>query len=257
MELIDTHCHLDTDAFCNDRPEVLDRCREQGINTIVVPAIIRQDWLQLLMLCETQKGLYPALGLHPMFLPDHTDLHLKELDEWLEKHRDTVVAVGEIGLDYYDKQMDRKRQQKIFESQLFSAQHAGLPVILHVRRAHDRVLKTLKKIPVKGGIVHAFSGSMEQARQYIDLGFKLGFGGTMTYAHSVKIHALARDLPLESIVLETDAPDMVVASHRGERNSPEYLVDILQSLAALRGMTTEQVAEQTTQNARDILGIEA
>jgi len=256
MELIDTHCHLDTDAFCDDRLEVIDRCRSLGINHIVVPAISRSEWLQLLMLCETQKGLLPALGLHPMFISGHTDLHLKELDEWLEKHRKQIVAVGEIGLDYYDKKLDRRRQQQIFESQLFSAQHARLPVILHVRKAHDRVLKTLKKIPVKGGIVHAFSGSMQQAEQYIDLGFKLGFGGTLTYAHSVKVHALARELPLENIVLETDAPDMVVASHRGERNSPEYIVDVLTSLAKVRDLPVEEIAAQTTQNARSILGIE-
>lgn len=255
MELIDTHCHLDTDAFCNDRPEVIDRCRDKGIHNIVVPAIKRSEWLQLLMLCETQKGLLPALGLHPMFINEHTDLHLKELDEWLAKHHDQLVAVGEIGLDYYDKKLDRKRQQQIFESQLFSAQHALLPVILHVRKAHDRVIKTLKNIPVKGGIVHAFSGSMQQAEQYMTMGFKLGFGGTLTYAHSVKVHALARELPLENIVLETDAPDMVVASHRGERNSPEYLVDVLSSLAKIRGLPVEDIATQTTENARSILGI--
>ncbi len=255
MKLIDTHCHLDHDQFSVDRVEVIDSCHKYGITKIIVPATDASGWLQLLMLCETQKGLYPALGLHPMFIASHKDKDVKLLEKWIHDHRQQVVAVGEIGLDYYDKQLDRKRQQKLFEAQLHIAQDADLPVILHVRKAHDRVLKTLKRIPVKGGIVHAFSGSEQQAHRYIEMGFKLGFGGTMTYENSRRIHKLATNLPLESIVLETDAPDMVVSSHHGERNSPEYLVEILGVLASLRDISKNDIAKQTTQNAIDVLAL--
>ncbi|MCK4743978.1 MAG: TatD family hydrolase [Sulfuriflexus sp.] len=255
MQLIDTHCHLDRDSFSKDRLEIIEHCREMGINKIVVPAIDQSGWLQLLMLCETQKGLYPALGLHPMFLSSHKDKDVKLLEKWIEDHRKQVVAVGEIGLDYYDKQLDRKRQQILFEAQLDIAQQADLPVILHVRKAHDRIIKTLKKFKVKGGIIHAYSGSEQQAIKYIDMGFKLGFGGSVTYEKAKRIHRLAVNLPLDSIVLETDAPDMVVSAHHGERNSPEYLVDVLDSLVELRDESAEDIAAQTTQNAIDVLAL--
>ena len=255
MRLIDTHCHLDNDQFSIDRIDVLDNCHRGGITRIVIPATVISGWLQLLMLCETQKGLYPALGLHPMFIASHKDNDIKLLERWIRDHRQQVVAVGEIGLDYYDKQLDRKRQQTLFEAQLHIAQEFDLPVILHVRKAHDRVLKTLKRIPVKGGIVHAFSGSEQQAQRYIEMGFKLGFGGTVTYENSSRIHKLAVNLPLEAIVLETDAPDMVVSSHHGERNSPEYLLEILEALSALREESKKDIAKQTTKNAIDVLAL--
>jgi len=255
MQLIDTHCHLDRDAFSKDRIEIIDHCRKLKINKIVVPAIEKSNWLQLLMFCETQKGLYPALGLHPMFLGVHKKSHLKSLAEWIADHRKQVVAVGEIGLDYYDTQLDRKRQQTLFEAQLEIAQQYELPVILHVRKAHDRVLKTLKRIPVNGGIVHAYSGSEQQAERYIDMGFKLGFGGTVTYEKSTRIRHIAANLPLDSIVLETDAPDMVVSSHRGERNSPEYLVEVLAALTELRSESSKTIAAKTTKNALDVLAL--
>ena len=255
MQLIDTHCHLDHDSFSKDRIEIIEHCRKLGISRIIVPAIEKAGWLQLLMLCETHKGLYPALGLHPMFINMHEDQHISSLAEWINDHRKQVIAVGEIGLDYYDEQLDRKRQQTLFEAQLDIAQQAELPVILHVRKAHDRVLKTLKKIPVNGGVVHAYSGSEQQAARYIDMGFKLGFGGTMTYENSTRIHHIATNLPLESIVLETDAPDMVVSSHRGERNSPEYLIEILAAFVTLRDESLEEIAAQTMQNAIDVFAL--
>lgn len=255
MQLIDSHCHLDSDQFSADRIDVIDNCHRLGITKMVIPATDASGWLQLLMLCETQKGLYPALGLHPMFIASHKDKDIKLLQQWINDHRQQVVAVGEIGLDYYDKQLDRKRQQTLFEAQLHIAQDSDLPVILHVRKAHDRVLKTLKRIPVKAGIVHAFSGSEQQAQRYIDMGFKLGFGGTVTYEKSRRIRQLAIDLPMEAIVLETDAPDMVVSSHHGERNSPEYLVEILETLSGLRDVTKKQIAKQTTQNVIDVLAL--
>ena len=254
MDLVDTHCHLDVTDFDVDRSDVLKRCHHGGINKIIVPAIQSKSWSNLLELCDLEEGLYPAFGLHPVFLKQHQPEDINKLEYLLEKIR--PIAVGEIGLDFYVRELDQKQQIDLFEAQLFIAKKCELPVILHVRKAHDQVLQLLKKIKVKGGFCHAFNGSMQQAEKYIELGFKLGFGGTLTYENSTKIHQLAKSLPLESIVLETDAPDMVVESHRGERNSPEYIVDALFALATIKNKSVEFVAKQTTQNANDVMNFQ-
>ncbi len=253
MDLIDSHCHIDVAAFDADRDEVLSRCRQQGIRRLVVPAIDARGWDGLLALCEKEQGLYPALGLHPVFVEQHKAEDVEKLDAKLAATK--VIAVGEIGLDFYIKELDRQQQIELFEAQLTIAAKHDLPVILHTRKAHDEVLRSLRKIKVKGGVSHAFNGSQQQAKQYIDIGFKLGFGGTMTYEGSHKIHQLAKALPLESIVLETDAPDMVVASHRGERNSPEYLTESLNALARIRDEDINHIAEQTTANTCEVFGL--
>lgn len=253
MELFDTHCHLDVEAFDSDRAQVLQRARELGVQNILVPGIEAAHWNALLKLCETEAGLYPALGLHPVFLEKHRTEHLAQLENLIETDR--PVAVGEIGLDFYDREADRDKQRRLFEAQLAIARNARLPVVLHVRKAHDEILSCLKRIPVAGGTVHAFSGSEQHARHYIDMGFKLGFGGTLTWERSRKIRALARSVPIEAIVLETDAPDMVVAQHAGERNSPEYLVHCLQALAEVRDSDPVAIAQQTTLNARTVFGL--
>lgn len=253
MILLDTHCHLDVDDFDADRSAILERCRAAGITRIVVPAIHAAGWGKLLDLCHQETALYPALGLHPVFIDSHRDVDLMLLEEKLAV--EDPLAVGEIGLDYFLTELDPQRQQEIFEAQLQIAREARLPVILHVRKAHDQVLAALRRIRVAGGIAHAFNGSLQQAQQYLDLGFKLGFGGTLTYDRSTKIRQLAHDLPLEAIVLETDAPDMVVSQHRGERNSPEYLPEILAALVEIRQEDASSLAEQTTLNACKVLGI--
>jgi TatD DNase family protein len=253
MDLFDSHCHLDVAAFDEDRDAVLYRCRELGIRRFIIPAIDVDGWDNLLSLCNKEDGLYPALGLHPVFLEQHQPADVQKLEAKLATAE--VVAVGEIGLDFYIKDLDRAKQKQLFEAQLAVAANLDLPVILHVRKAHNEVLASLKKYKVKGGVSHAFNGSQQEAQQYIDMGFKLGFGGTMTYDGSHKIHRLAKELPLEAIVLETDAPDMVVASHRGERNSPEYLYESLNALAKLRDEDVESIAAQTTANTCEVFSL--
>lgn len=255
MMLIDTHCHLDVDDFDVDRTAILERCHAAGIIGIVVPAIHAAGWGKLLELCRQESILYPALGLHPVFINSHRNADLTALEDKLAS--DKPLAVGEIGLDFYLTDLDQERQMEIFEAQLSIARQAGLPVLLHVRKAHDQILAALRRIRVPGGIAHAFNGSLQQAQQYLDLGFKLGFGGTLTYERSRKIRQLAHDLPLEAIVLETDAPDMVVSQHRGERNSPEYLPEILAALAEARQEDVFSLAQQTSLNACKVLGIES
>lgn len=259
MELIDTHCHLDVAEFDADRDEVIAQCRAAGVTHIVVPAVDAAGWDGLLTLChrhheEDGPHLYPALGLHPVYSDRHRDADLTALARRLAE--DHPLAVGEIGLDFYIDGADRARQQAQFEAQLALARDAGLPVLLHVRKAHDQVLACLRRARVPGGIAHAFNGSLQQAQQYLDLGFKLGFGGMLTYPRSRKLREMARTLPAEAIVLETDAPDMTVASHHGERNSPAYLPECLAALAELRDQTPARLAAQTTANARAVLGLQ-
>lgn len=252
---MDTHCHIDVEAFDSDRSQVLRRARARGVRRILVPAIDAAHWQGLMQLCTQEQGLFPALGLHPVLLARHRADDIQALEKAVGEYRPT--AVGEIGLDFFIPDLDRDKQQKLFEAQLEVAGNAGLPVILHVRKAHDQVLATLRRIPVKGGIAHAFNGSLQQAQQYIDLGFKLGFGGMLTYPRSSKIRRLASQLPLTALVLETDAPDMVVSVHHGERNSPEYLTDCLYSLAEVRDEEPDTLAEQTTRNACAVLSLES
>ncbi|HEC18378.1 MAG TPA: TatD family deoxyribonuclease [Gammaproteobacteria bacterium] len=251
MKLIDTHAHLDLPVFDEDRAAILAHCQKLGITRIVVPGIQTGSWPRLREVCAAHPGLYPAYGLHPVYLAQHGADDVTSLASTILQHR--PIAVGEIGLDFYLPELDRQRQQALFDAQLAVAAEARLPVLLHVRKAHDAVLHALRKTPVAGGICHAFNGSLQQAEQYLALGFKLGFGGMLTYERARRLHRLAQQLPLEAMVLETDAPDMTVASHHGERNSPEYLPECLQALATLRDEDPAVVAAQTTANAETVL----
>jgi TatD DNase family protein len=255
MELFDTHCHLDVPEFAADRTEVLARARAAGVRWQVIPAVRAATWGELLALCRTEAGLYPALGLHPVYLAEHSATDVVALDSWVA--RECPLAIGEIGLDFFVPDLDRQAQQVLFDAQLAVAEKHQLPVLLHVRKAHDQVLQSLKKFQLVGGIAHAFNGSLQQAEQYMALGFCFGFGGMLSYPRSTRLRALAQTLPLEHLVLETDAPDMTPVAHHGQRNSPEYLPEILTSLAELRGMDEAELALQTAANARRVLRIAA
>lgn len=252
MELIDTHCHLDAAEFDGQVVDLIARARQLGITSFVVPGVREMYWPGLLSLCRDQKNVYAAPGLHPLYLECHRPEHLDHLSDLCDNS--PVIAIGEIGLDYFDASLDRNRQQILFEAQLKIAGATQLPVILHVRKAHDQVLATLrrKKFP-HGGIVHAFSGSLQQADQYISLGFAIGIGGTVTYTRANRIRKLAATLPETNLVLETDAPDMPGSSHRGEVNLPEYLPENLIVISELRGEDLEYTASYTTANARRFL----
>ena len=253
MQLIDTHCHLDFDDFSDDRQQLMVRAQALGVAHFVVPAVQQGTWQSLLTLFQQQQCVHLALGMHPLFMAEHKESHIALLDTVLQQQR--PIAVGEIGLDFYSAETDRQMQLHFFRAQLQLAAKHKLPVILHVRKAHDEVLKCLREIPVMAGIVHAFNGSMQQAEHYVAMNFKLGFGGMLTYPRSTKLRTLAGCLSLDALVLETDSPDMTVMQHRGQRNSPEYLPYCLQALAELRGQSQEIIAEVTSANARQVLGI--
>lgn len=255
MTLFDTHCHIDVEEFDADRRQVLADARAVGVRDLLVPAVLRQTWPALIELCAADAHLHPALGMHPVHLARHRPGDVQALADQVDAAR--PVAIGEIGLDWYVEGLDRAQQQRLLEGQLEVAQQHRLPVVLHVRRAHDAMLDTLKRYRLAGGFCHAFNGSLQQADRYIGMGFCLGFGGMLTFERSNHLRRLAAALPMEAVVLETDAPDMTVASHRFERNSPAYLPEVLETLAALRGMPPEEAAAQTTANAHRVLGLDA
>ncbi|MDZ7840177.1 MAG: TatD family hydrolase [Gammaproteobacteria bacterium] len=253
MFLVDSHCHLDFEAFDGDRDAVLERAAAAGVGAMVVPGVKRRTWERLVGLCDGRAGLYYALGLHPLFVEEHDTADLDALSDRTAAL--SPVAVGEIGLDFHARDADRRTQTTLFEGQLDIARSLALPVILHVRKAHDEVLGLLRRYGISGGIAHAFNGSRQQAGKYIEMGFKLGFGGMLTFERSRKLRELARTLPLDALVLETDAPDMTVSQHRGERNSPEYLPWVLEALASIRGGDGEEIAAATTRNVAEVFGI--
>lgn len=249
--LIDTHCHLDAAEFDADRDAVYAAAMAAGVGRIVVPGVtVNRNFRPKSTIAE-YPACVEAYGIHPLYVDQSSLEDLPRLRGWLQQA--PPVAVGEIGLDFYVAGLDTERQTQYFVEQLTLAREFDLPVLLHVRRAVDPVLKQLRRIGVRGGIAHAFNGSRQQADEFIKLGFVLGFGGTMTFDGSTRIHELARTLPLESIVLETDAPDIPPAWLNRGRNSPAELPRIADTLAELRGLSRNEVVAATAANARRIL----
>ncbi|MEG3641123.1 TatD family hydrolase [Magnetococcus sp. PR-3] len=248
--MIDTHCHLDAPLFDHDRMAMLARSRGVGVRHWVLPAVTLARLPKLLAL--QGPGVTIALGLHPIYLHQHPQDALTQLQRWLDQVKPPLM--GEIGLDHACPKPSHAAQRTLFEGQLEIAQARGLPVLLHVRKAHEQVLQALKHRAFShGGIVHAFNGSLDQAARYRRMGFKLGFGGMLTRPHSRKLHALARTLPETDLVLETDAPDMPPHPHKGQRNEPALLPYVAQKLADLRGVALAQMVATTTANAQHAL----
>ena len=269
MPWIDTHCHLDAAEFDADRDMVRQNAKTLGVEKCVIPAVMASHFDEVRLLAHRHADAY-ALGIHPLYTPQATDTDIATLDAHLHAHRDDprLVAVGEIGLDGFVPEINTPeafaKQTHFFEAQLQIAQRHQLPVILHVRRSADGLLKGLRQFPVAGGIAHAFNGSLQQAKMFIAMGFKVGFGGAMTYDRATKLRALATELPLSALVLETDAPDIpphwmyTTAEDREKgkaqgRNSPAELPRIASDLAELRDISLEELAAATSANARQAL----
>jgi len=257
VQLIDTHTHLDFEMFDDDRAQVIARARNAGVERIVVLGVHAANWQRVWQLACDEPSVHAALGLHPVFLEEHQDAHVQQLRDWLERLRGEpkLCAVGEIGLDYYIDNPDIERQQRLLEAQLALAADFSLPVLLHVRRAHAPMIATLKRYKLeRSGVIHAFSGSWEEAREYLRLGFRLGLGGAGTWPQAQRMHRILRQLPLEAIVLETDAPDIPPAGHAGERNSPELLPEICRRLADLKGIDAHALAAASYRNSCELFG---
>jgi TatD DNase family protein len=252
-DIIDSHCHLDFDAFNCDRNAVIEHAHNKGVKHIIIPGVKRNSWDRIRAICENNTQIHACYGLHPYFAGEHTDEDIIQLRHWLENN--DCVAVGECGLDYRNNQADRQVQIKFFNAQLDTAHALEKPVVIHSVRATEDAIGSIKSRPGLRGMIHSYSGSYEQARQLIDLGFYISFGGAITYDSARKLRAIANSIPLDSILLETDAPDQPDADHFNQRNEPAYLVNVLQCLSELRDEPIKEIAAQTTKNAQDLFGI--
>ena len=248
MPLIDSHCHLDAAQFDGDRDAVMRRAHAAGVAAQVLPAVTAASWPKLREVCTQWPGLYPAYGLHPMFLAEHRPAHLLQLREWIERER--PHAIGECGLDFFVADLPPEQQRLYFNGQLELARDYALPLIVHARRAVEEVIVSIKRIGGLRGVVHSFSGSPEQARQLHDLGFMIGLGGPLTYTRANRLRRLVATMPLEQLLLETDAPDQPDSAIAGQRNEPSRLPAIVQTIAELRGQPAPEIARQTSENAR-------
>ncbi|PZQ18668.1 MAG: DNAase [Rhodanobacter denitrificans] len=255
MRLIDSHSHFDAAEFDADRDAALARAQAAGVGEQIVPAITAAGWPGLRRLCTDTPGLHAAYGLHPMFLAEHRREHLDQLAEWID--REHPVAIGECGLDFFVEGLDRDAQHRFFDAQLALAREHDLPVIVHARRAVDAVIAALRRVGPLRGVVHSFAGSEEQAAQLFKLGFLLGIGGPVTYPRAARLRRIVATMPVEQLLLETDAPDQPGIGHRGQRNEPAHLVEVLDVVAALRGVPADEIAQATSANAAALFGLAA
>lgn len=255
MRLVDSHSHFDAAEFDHHRGEAHARAHAAGVVTQVVPAVDAAGWPKLKAVCASLPGLHPAYGLHPMYLASHRPQHLQDLRDWIE--REHPVAVGECGLDFFVEGLDADAQHLYFDGQLQLAREFDLPVIVHARRAVDAVIAAVRRIGGLRGVVHSFSGSPEQAAQLHKLGFLLGIGGPVTHERANRLRGLVATMPIDQLLLETDSPDQPGAAHRGERNEPAYLPEVLDVVAGLRGMPREELATATTANAERLFNLPA
>jgi TatD DNase family protein len=251
--LFDSHSHLDAPEFDADRDAVLARARAAGVQRQLLPAVDFAGWEKLRSICQQDVGLYPAYGLHPMFLDRHRPTHLDALVEWIERER--PKAVGEFGLDFFVEGLDAQSQRFYFRRQLEIAREFDLPVVLHARRAVEETIAAIRGIGGLRGVVHSYSGSEEQARRLFELDFCLGIGGPVTYERAQRLRRIVASMPLEHLLLETDSPDQPGARHRGQRNEPAHLTTVLSAVAALRGQPEAAIALASTRNAERLFGL--
>lgn len=247
--LADSHVHLYDSAFDADRAQVLQRARDAGVAQLVIPAAGAASWPRIRGLCAAHpRLLFPAYGLHPLYLRQHAPGDVDSLSSWCDAH--AAVAIGEIGLDFHTGDLNPALQRNYFTRQLALARELGLPVIVHARQALEEVILTLRRHPGLHGVVHSFSGSVEQAHRLWQLGFLIGIGGPVTYERAQRLRRIVAGMPIEHLLLESDAPDQPDAAHRGQRNEPARIAEVLRCVAALRGEAESAVAAATVANTR-------
>ncbi|MDR0807043.1 MAG: TatD family hydrolase [Enterobacteriaceae bacterium] len=248
---IDTHCHFDFPPFVNHEEQSLQLAAESGVDRMVIPAVSSAMFVGIVRLSDQYPMIYGALGLHPLYVDSHRDEHLAQLQQMLAQRSDKVVAVGEIGLDDYMETPQSERQLWLLSEQLKLANRYDLPVILHSRRTHDKLAKLLRQTKqARTGVIHGFSGSLAQAQAFVRLGYAIGVGGVITYERAQKTRQVMAQLPLSSLLLETDAPDMPLAGFQGQPNRPERIKLIFEQLCQLRSESAEQIARQIYANTQ-------
>lgn len=256
LRFIDTHCHFDFPPFTGHEAQSIQQAASAGVQAIIVPAIEAANFDRVLDLARTHSALYAALGLHPIVVEKHQDVHLDQLEACILPAGEKLVAIGEIGLDLYRDDPHFERQQTLLDAQLKLAKRHDLPVILHSRRTHDKLAMHLKRADLpRTGVVHGFSGSLQQAQRFIELGYKIGVGGTITYPRASKTRDVMAQLPLSSLLLETDAPDMPLNGFQGQPNRPEQAARVFATLCELREESAVAIADALLQNTEDLFGI--
>ncbi|MDX5628437.1 MULTISPECIES: TatD family hydrolase [unclassified Brenneria] len=255
---IDTHCHFDFPPFSEDVAASLRLAATAGVERIVIPAVESRYFDRVLQLACNHTSLYAALGLHPLYISHHRDTDLALLEEHLRQPANRLVAVGEIGLDLYMQDPQLARQCALLEAQLQLARQYDRPVILHSRRSHDRLAQLLRRTQVpRTGVVHGFAGSLQQAQTFVRLGYYLGVGGTITYPRANKTRQAIARLPLDHLLLETDAPDMPVCGHQGQPNRPERIAAVFHALCQLRSESADEIADAIYHNSLRLFGLSA
>lgn len=256
FRFVDTHCHFDFPPFTGNETQSIAQAAKAGVQAIIVPAIEAANFKRVLDLARSHTALYAALGLHPIVVETHQDAHLDQLEACILTAGNKLVAIGEIGLDLYRDDPQFERQQALLDAQLKLAKRHDLPVILHSRRTHDKLAMHLKRADLaRTGVVHGFSGSLQQAQRFIELGYKIGVGGTITYPRASKTRDVMAQLPLSSLLLETDAPDMPLNGFQGQPNRPEQAARVFTTLCELRAEPAETLADALLQNTEDLFGI--
>ncbi len=251
LQLIDSHCHLDDDRYDGNRDAVVTRARENGVAQIILPATTAERWQKVKEVAARYDGVYPAYGLHPMFMSQHKRQHLHELESWI--NREKPIALGECGLDFFESRDSEAWQLEIFEAQVKLAAKYQLPLIVHVRKAMDQVISLLRKAGLEcGGVIHSFAGSLQQAEQLSDLGFKLGIAATVDFERAKKLRNVVAEIDGAALLLESDAPDQPGVNHRGDLNEPAFIVEHFQTMAQLRGISEKRLSEILNSNTREL-----
>ena len=250
IQLIDSHCHLDFESFDKDRAEVIRRAIDKNIQNIIIPGTRKAYWHRIKQLCQQYPQLHACYGLHPYWVNEHEQHDIEQLNEYIKTNR--PVAIGECGLDFRPGQADKEAQLYYFAAQLDAAESSQLPVVIHSVKATETVIQTIKKFKNLKGMIHSYSGSTEQAKQLIELNFYISVGASVTYENAKKIKQVVKDMPLTSLLLETDSPDQPDLKHYKQRNEPAYLVNTLQAIAELRKEPADVIARQTTENAKSL-----
>ncbi|RYY75129.1 MAG: TatD family deoxyribonuclease [Gammaproteobacteria bacterium] len=262
MLLFDSHCHFDFEAFDNDRESLWHACNKRGVRYLIIPGVAPEQWQKADDVARAYNNIYIGVGLHPwwvekMLAPENIENYLADIKTKLSANisLEKCVAVGECGLDAFIE-TPMQLQQQVLDVHLQLAQEIAMPLIIHCRKGHNELFVQLSKYNLPaGGVIHAFSGSYELAARYWSMGFRLGIGGTITYERANKTREAVKKLPLESLLLETDAPDMPLQGRQGQRNTPESISDIAHTLAELRYESLEKIATQTTLNSKTLFKI--
>lgn len=253
---IDSHCHFDFDPFKNNEAFYLQMAKEKGVTTLVVPSVNQSNWHQVSALADRFDGIYYALGIHPLFITSDYDQALQQLAQLLMDKNNKCVAIGECGLDFWYQESDKETQIAVFRQHCLLAHQHQLPLIVHSRKSHDIVLKILREMkPEKGGVIHGFSGSLQQANQFIELGFYIGVGGVISYERAKKTKMVISQLPLDKIILETDAPDMPLFGFQGEKNTPEKVQKVAEYVSLIRNESMQTISETVYKNTTSLFGI--